>query len=53
MSFHYWQPALRCSWLANPGDPAMSPQAVRVIVTCHTLEAVERGRGTAWVMCCH
>ena len=28
MRFHYWQPAPRwrpLSWLANPGNPAMSP----------------------------
>ena len=30
MRFHYWQPAPRwrlLSWLANPGNPAMSPHA--------------------------
>ena len=30
-SFHYWQPAPRLRphpWLANPGKPAMSPQAL-------------------------
>ena len=30
-NFHYWQPAPRLRplpWLANPGKPAMSPQAL-------------------------
>ena len=45
-------------WLANPGNPAMSPHAVRGAGTHHTLETVERGRerggrGTAWAMSCY
>jgi len=47
-SFHYWQPAPRLRllpWLANPGNTAMSPHAVRGTGTRHTVETVDRGRG--------
>ena len=49
-SFHYWQPGLRWRpfpWLANPGNPAMSPHAEGEITgTRHTDKTVERkGRG--------
>ena len=50
-SFHYWQPAPRwrlLPWLANPGNPTMSPHAVRGTGTHHTVETVERGRETGW-----
>ena len=50
-SFHYWQQAPRwrlLPWLANPGNPAISPHAVRGTGTCHTAEKVERGRERGW-----
>ena len=38
-----------CSpWLANPGNPAMSPHAVRGTGTRHTVDTVERGRDRGW-----
>jgi len=46
-SFHYWQPTPRRRinpWLANPGNSAMSPLAVRATGTRHTAETMERGR---------
>ena len=49
-SFHYWQPALRwrpLPWLANPGNPAMSPHAEgEKTGTRHTDKTVERKGGT-------
>ena len=50
-SFHYWQPApwwRLLPWLANPGNPAMSPHAVIGTATLHTVETVERGRERGW-----
>ena len=52
-SFHYWQPAPRwrpLPWLANPGNPAMSPHVEgEKTGTRHTDKTVERkgrqGRG--------
>ena len=53
-SFHYWQPAPRwrpLPWLANPGNPAMSPhEEGEKTGTRHTDKTVERkgegqGRG--------
>ena len=45
-SFHYWHPAPRWRlppWLANPGNPAMSPHAEgKKTGTCHIDETVER-----------
>jgi len=49
-SFHYWQPAPRwrpLPWLANPGNPAMSPHTEGEITgTHHTDKTVERKGGT-------
>ena len=56
-SFHYWQPAARwrpLPWLANPGNPAMSPHAEgEKKGTRHTDKTVERkgegeGRRLPW-----
>ena len=48
-SFHYWQPAPRLRplpWVANRGNPAMSPPHGREKAgTCHTDETVERKGG--------
>ena len=54
-SFHYWQPAPRMGslpWLANPGKPAMSPQAleggqtpVKLIKQWKMTEGRGEGRG--------
>jgi len=44
-SFHYWQPAPRwrlLPWLANPGNPVMSPHAEGR----KTDKTVEREEGT-------
>ena len=50
-SFHYWQPAPRwrpLPWLANPGNPSMSPHAEgeKKTGTRHTDKTVERKGGT-------
>ena len=51
-SFHYWQPAPRwrpLPWLANPGNPAMSPQAEgekKTTGTRHANKTVERKGGS-------
>jgi len=49
-SFHYWQPAPRwrpLPWLANPGNPAMSPHKEgEKTGTRHTDKTVERKGGT-------
>ena len=36
------------TWLANPGNPAMSPHAVRGTGTRHTVKTVERGKEKGW-----
>jgi len=45
-SFYYWQPVPRwrpLPWLANPGNPAMSPHMEGENTgTCHTDKTVER-----------
>ena len=58
-SFHYWQPAPRwrpLPWLANPGNPAMSPHAEGRTGTRHTgkqwKEREGRG-GTSLRTCSH
>ena len=46
--FHYLQPAPRWRlfpWLANPGNPAMSPHAEGRAGTCHTELTVEKREG--------
>lgn len=49
-SFHIWQPAPRCRplpWLANPGNPGMSPHAEgEKTGSRHTDKTVERKGGT-------
>ena len=59
-SFHYWQPAPRWRpflWLANPGNPAMSPHAEGRTGTRHTgkqwKEREGRGGGTSLRTCSH
>ena len=56
-SCHSWQPAPRWwlhPWLANPGNPAMSPHSVRGTGTLTLLKQWKGGkgggRGTAWAM---
>ena len=50
-SFRYWQPAPRrglIPWLANSGNPAISPHVARGTGTRHTVETVERERERGW-----
>jgi len=38
--------------LANPGNPAMRPQAARGTETHHTVKTVERGKERGWEVNC-